>query len=493
MRRTKRNTHRRPAGLVLKRTDRPSRFAFHFLAVLGILVLAGAVFSNFLMPGDTQSSIDFSAAGVDIRHGSDLSEMNATGPDAELPVAEAPREPEITRMTEVIKSGDTPSSLLEGCMALPDIYNLCNQSKDVFPLNNIRAGRSWTMIYSDEALVGLEYEISSDERLVVSMTDSGYEFRRETIPFEMETKTVSGVIESSLLGAIAKIGENDELGVRLANVFAYDVDFTRDLREGDSFKAIVEKKTRNGKFIGYGEILAASFSNREQTYYAYSYTGANGDTAYYDENGHPLRKAFLKSPLAFSRISSGYSMNRLHPVLKYRCTHGHAHLHRRGRVHRPGRLQQVPGKIHPHQASQRLRDHLQPHEQIRRRIQAGRQGEAGPDHRLRRKHRLGHRLAPGLPHAAQRQSHQSPQDQERAGQAHSQAGTARLHGRHRVSEAPARGTRPLRRPGAARAVSAIARRRAAWLTVEKSKFSGRSKTVRCKDAKKARTTSVLRG
>jgi len=321
MRRTKRNTHRRPAGLVLKRTDRPSRFAFHFLAVLGILVLAGAVFSNFLMPGDTQSSIDFSAAGVDIRHGSDLSEMNATGPDAELPVAEAPREPEITRMTEVIKNGDTPSSLLEGCMALPDIYNLCNQSKDVFPLNNIRAGRSWTMIYSDEALVGLEYEISSDERLVVSMTDSGYEFRRETIPFEMETKTVSGVIESSLLGAIAKIGENDELGVRLANVFAYDVDFTRDLREGDSFKAIVEKKTRNGKFIGYGEILAASFSNREQTYYAYSYTGANGDTAYYDENGHPLRKAFLKSPLAFSRISSGYSMNRLHPVLKYRRPH----------------------------------------------------------------------------------------------------------------------------------------------------------------------------
>jgi murein DD-endopeptidase MepM/ murein hydrolase activator NlpD len=224
-------------------------------------------------------------------------------------------------MTDVVRSGDTPSSLLEGCMPLPDIYSLCDQSRDVYPLTNLRAGQAWTMIYSGEALVGLEYEINSDERLVVSLSDSGYEFRRETIPFDLETKAVSGVIESSLFGAIAAIGEHDELGVRLANVFAYDVDFTRDLRQGDRFKAIVRKKFRDGKFIGYGELLAASFTNMDRTYSAYSYTNAKGDTAYYDEKGNPLRKAFLKSPLAFSRISSGYSMSRLHPILKYRRPH----------------------------------------------------------------------------------------------------------------------------------------------------------------------------
>ena len=321
MRRTKRNTHRNQAALVLKRPQRSSRFALPFLALVGLLILAGAVSINFLAPRETQSSIDYSAAGVDARHEDTPIETSMAASAEELPVAEAPREPEITRMTDVIKSGDTPSSLLEGCMSLPDIYSLCDQSSDVYPLSNLRAGQSWTMIYSGEALIGLEYEINSDERLVVSLSESGYEFRRETIPFDMETVTVSGVIESSLFGAISKIGENDELGVRLADVFAYDVDFTRDLRQGDSFKAIVQKKTRNGKFIGYGELLAASFTNGEQTYHAYSYTNSKGDTAYYDENGNPLRKAFLKSPLKFSRISSGYSMSRLHPVLKYRRPH----------------------------------------------------------------------------------------------------------------------------------------------------------------------------
>ena len=321
MRRTKPTTLLRKTEPVFKRPQRPSRSALPLLALVGLLILAGALSINILAPRETQSSIDYSAAGVDARQNCTPTETTGTASTENLPVAEAPREPEITRMTNVIRSGDTPSSLLEGCMSLPDIYNLCDQSSDVYPLNKLRAGQPWTMIYSGEALIGLEYEINSDERLVVSLTDSGYEFRRETIPFDMETVTVSGFIENSLFGAISKIGENDELGVRLADVFAYDVDFTRDLRQGDSFKAVVQKKTRGGKFIGYGELLAARFSNREQTYYAYSYTDSKGDTAYYDEKGHPLRKAFLKSPLKFSRISSGYSMSRLHPILKYRRPH----------------------------------------------------------------------------------------------------------------------------------------------------------------------------
>jgi hypothetical protein len=73
------------------------------------------------------------------------------------------------------------------------------------------------MIYSNNALIGLEYEIDADERLVVSMTDSGYEFRREVIPYDMETKTVSGVIESSLFGSVTQVGESEELALRLGN------------------------------------------------------------------------------------------------------------------------------------------------------------------------------------------------------------------------------------------------------------------------------------
>lgn len=330
MPKNRRNTQRRHPHLNLKRAARPSRLTLPFFAFLGILIVGAAISFNFLAPEETQSSIDHSAMGVAIRHDFQSSESDpdayaeeaeAVGQEPELPVAEAPREPEITRMTGIIKSGDTPSTLLEGCMALPEIYNLCNESKDVYSLNNLRAGQPWTMIYSGDALVGLEYEIDSEERLVVSVTDAGYEFRREPIPYEMETRTVSGVVESSLFGAINQAGESDELGVRLAGVFAYDIDFTRDLRQGDSFKAIIEKKYRDGKLVGYGELKAASFTNQGQTYLAYHYTDKKGNSAYYDEKGRPLRKAFLKSPLPFTRISSGYSMSRLHPILKYRRPH----------------------------------------------------------------------------------------------------------------------------------------------------------------------------
>ncbi|SFL26193.1 Murein DD-endopeptidase MepM and murein hydrolase activator NlpD, contain LysM domain [Desulfomicrobium norvegicum] len=325
---TKKNRHKihRPANLSLKRKPAPSRLTMPFFAFMGALLIGAAIFFNFLSPNETQSSIDWSAQGIATRHEyQDIKEDGAFAEQEheseELPEACAPREPEITRMSDTIKRGDTPSTLLEGHLGLSEIYSLCNESKDFYPLDSLRAGQPWTMIYSNKALIGLEYEIDSNERLVVSLTDSGYEFRREAIPYEMETKSVSGVVESSLFGAVTSAGESEELAIRLGNVFAYDVDFTRDLRTGDSFRVIVEKKFREGKFVGYGQLMAASFTNQGQTYHAYQYTDKKGNTAYYDEKGRPLRKAFLKSPLPFTRISSGYSMSRMHPILKYRRPH----------------------------------------------------------------------------------------------------------------------------------------------------------------------------
>ena len=291
---------------------------------MGGTLIASAVFFNFLSPEETQSSIDWSAQGVSARYEDQDVESGVEGAsqaEAELPEACAPRGPESTRMSNTIKGGDTPSTLLEGHLGLPEIYSLCSESKDVYPLENLKAGQPWTMIYSGKALIGLEYEIDSSERLVVSLTDSGYEFRREVIPYDTEIKTVSGVVEDSLFGAATRAGESEELAIRLGNIFAYDIDFTRDLRVGDTFKVIIEKKYREGKFVGYGQLAAASFTNQGQTYHAYRYTDKKGNTAYYDEKGRPLRKAFLKSPLPFTRISSGYSMSRLHPILKYRRPH----------------------------------------------------------------------------------------------------------------------------------------------------------------------------
>lgn len=326
MSKNKRLSHR-TSRLHFQRRPRLPRFLFPCAALLGIVVV-GLAMTYFFSPQETQSSMDphsssFSRQGSwwDDDPSPEASEDVAEGRQSTLPEAEAPREPELTRMTGLIKNGDTPSTLLEGHLGLAEIYSLCDESKDVYSLTNLRAGQPWTMIYSDNALVGVEYEIDDTERLIVNMTENGYEFRREPIPYDIDTKTVSGSIESSLFGAVHNAGENDDLAIRLANVFAYDVDFVRDLRSGDSFTAIVDKKFRDGRFHGYATLHAASFTNQGQIYYAYRFTDKKGNTAYYDEKGRPLRKAFLKAPLPFTRISSGYSMSRMHPILKYRRPH----------------------------------------------------------------------------------------------------------------------------------------------------------------------------
>ncbi|NLY40193.1 MAG: peptidoglycan DD-metalloendopeptidase family protein [Desulfovibrionales bacterium] len=330
MPKNKRIIQRKAQSMYPRPRSLASRLTLSFTVALGMAVMGFAFFFHVLYPNETQSSVDRTAweltEGKIFSFGEEESQPDPCSSDSanseeELPEAQAPAEPTITRMTDLIKSGDSPSTLLEGHLRLAEIYSLCDESKKTYSLSKLKAGQPWTMIYSDNALVGLEYEIDDTERLVVSMTEDGYEFRREAIPYDIETETVSGVIENSLFRAVQVAGESDELALRLANVFAYDVDFVRDLRTGDNFKVVIEKRSREGKLIGYGHMLAASFTNNGQTYYAYRFTDKQGNTAYYNHEGRPLRKAFLKAPLSFTRISSGYSMSRLHPILKYRRPH----------------------------------------------------------------------------------------------------------------------------------------------------------------------------
>jgi murein DD-endopeptidase MepM/ murein hydrolase activator NlpD len=120
---------------------------------------------------------------------------------------------------------------------------------------------------------------------------------------------------------VAEAGETPALAIRLADIFAWDIDFIRDIRVGDTFVAVVEKRSRDGQFVGYGRIEAAQFVNQGEAYHGFLFADAQGNAQYFDEQGRSLRKAFLKAPLNFTRISSGFTLNRLHPVLGYRRPH----------------------------------------------------------------------------------------------------------------------------------------------------------------------------
>ncbi len=215
----------------------------------------------------------------------------------------------------LVGKGDTPSTILEGHIPLKTIYALSKKSNQTYPLTKIRREHKYKIFNRDNSFFSFEYEINSEEKLVIVENGNDYSIRREPIPFTVKIKKINEKINTTLFAAVEKAGENFKLGMKLTEIFAWDIDFTRDIRPGDSFSVIVEKRFRDGKEAGYGNIVAASFSNRGLTNNAFLFEDSTNKSAYYNEDGNSLRKSFLKAPLNFSKISSGYSNKRLHPIL----------------------------------------------------------------------------------------------------------------------------------------------------------------------------------
>ncbi len=149
----------------------------------------------------------------------------------------------------------------------------------------------------------------------------GIEIRRLDRPVESRVARVEGEISSSLFEAVEAAGEGPELAVRLAEIFQWDIDFFRDLRRGDRFVLLVERQTVDGRLYRYGPIYAARFVNGGRELDAILYRGPDGRPGFYDLEGRPLRKQFLKAPLRFSRITSRFSLHRFHPVLHRSLPH----------------------------------------------------------------------------------------------------------------------------------------------------------------------------
>ncbi len=133
---------------------------------------------------------------------------------------------------------------------------------------------------------------------------------------EIRVQMSSGEISSSLFAATDAAGMSDAVAIQIADVFSTDIDFHRDLRRGDRFAAIYEVHYHQGEPVKSGRLLAAEFSNQGKTFHAVWFENAEGQGGYYTLDGKNIRKAFLRSPLEFSRISSGFSRSRFHPVLK---------------------------------------------------------------------------------------------------------------------------------------------------------------------------------
>lgn len=245
----------------------------------------------------------------------DLQAQQAPSLEISAPVPRIPV-PVRRQIEELVAPGDTLTSLLSDYFTPQEIQAISRQSKNIFPVKGICAGQPYKICTTDNQFEQFIYQISADEQLIIRRDAETLLVERKPIEYDIQQEVVRGQIDSSLFEAVTQMGESSELAMTLANIFAWDIDFVRDLRQGDSFSVLVEKRYRQGKPAGYGRVLAADFRNNGELYQAFYFSDDNGIGRYYDEEGHSLQKAFLKAPLEFSRISSGYTNKRFHPITK---------------------------------------------------------------------------------------------------------------------------------------------------------------------------------
>ncbi len=232
---------------------------------------------------------------------------------------------ELYTQTDTIRAGSSlHASLLGKHILQDDINRILDTLGDVMDLRKSRPGESYELVTNqDGGLKTLRYCRNPGEVFVVEPAEDGLTVFQENIPLIKTVKKVEGEISLSLYDAVCASGGNAELAVLLSDVFAWDIDFFTEPREGDKFAVLVEQYRRGEHEIGYGNILTAYYHGKEISKNAYRYALASGKTGYFDEKGESLRRAFLRSPLNYRRISSYFTNRRFHPILKrYRPHHG---------------------------------------------------------------------------------------------------------------------------------------------------------------------------
>jgi murein DD-endopeptidase MepM/ murein hydrolase activator NlpD len=223
-----------------------------------------------------------------------------------------------------VRKGDALSRIFtRNKLRFADLQRAKKAAEGVYDLGELCSGRPYTITIDDEdRLDSLTYWMDDETYMNLSRQGDSLTATVEKVEYEKRLLSFGGMIKDSLIASLGPEKEALRLALDLSDIFAWDIDFTTDLRDGDTFKVIVEGLFVGNTFRKFGDILSAEFVNDGRRYMAYRYE-VNGSVNYYDAGGTPLRKAFLKAPLNFRRISSSYSGRRLHPVLKkYRPHHG---------------------------------------------------------------------------------------------------------------------------------------------------------------------------
>jgi murein DD-endopeptidase MepM/ murein hydrolase activator NlpD len=291
----------------------PKAHVFLAGGLISVLIAATALPSNNSEARRHTLSVDLPK----FEHSHHSSPAEISWPDLDLDLdlnTTALKETELT-----VKSGDTLSTLFQKAgFSDRDMYSLVNSGREAKKLAKLYPGRKLIFSVNDDGkLHSLVHHIDALNSEVFTATEAGgYDYTKIEKKPDIKQAVRTGVINSSLYKAGLDAGLDEDLIMSLAGIFGWDVDFALDIRKGDSFRILYEEKFLDGKRLGSGAILAAEFTNQGNTLQAVRYVDRDGETQYYSPTGKAMRKAFLRAPLDFRRISSNFNPRRLHPITK---------------------------------------------------------------------------------------------------------------------------------------------------------------------------------
>ena len=222
----------------------------------------------------------------------------------------------LTQFEGVVKKNETLTDiLLPHSVSYQKVSEISKIARDTWNVRKIQKGRKYIVFSSTDSIKSVKYFIYENDPInfvVVDLSDS-INITKGQKDIVIKERRVAGEIKSSLYLALKEQKVSDLLALKLAEVYAWQIDFYK-IYKGDKFKVLFEEEYVNDEFIGVGKIIAADFQQKGYDYYAF-YFEQDGKEEFFDEEGKSLQKTFLKSPLKFSRVTSGYSRKRYHPVL----------------------------------------------------------------------------------------------------------------------------------------------------------------------------------
>lgn len=237
----------------------------------------------------------------------------------EAPIAAIPALPptDSTTRTVHVQSGDSLSVIFSRLgLSAQEANNVIALGAPTAPLEKMRPGDTIDIqIAADQSLKGINYQIAPNQSLSIQRNaDDQLTANQIVLPIETRLATAEGQIDTSLYQSAIDAGLSANMVLQLADIFGWKINFLKDVQNGDHFRIVYEEKFVQGKRVQTGNVMAAEFTNAGKVFQAVRYTTPEGKAGYYEPNGASLERGFLRYPVEFSRISSRFSLARLHPI-----------------------------------------------------------------------------------------------------------------------------------------------------------------------------------